>query len=128
MNLNWKVVTNIILVLHTQFILPYRYDYDIAILKLAKRINLDDGRVSTICLPKLNETLDLKSSKMIVSGWGRHKEKAPMGSRILQKLEVPFIDWDICKRNSLPTRRHICAGYGEGGKDSCRVNYNAIHL
>jgi hypothetical protein len=46
-------------------------------------------------------------------------------SRILQKVELPIVSADRCRRlyGDLP-QHQICAGYPEiGGKDSCQVRH-----
>lgn len=57
-----------------------------------------------------------------VAGWGKSDEKAGGSTRVLQKLDVPYIDWSKCEKKipaDILTRRMLCAGHEGGGKDAC---------
>ncbi|GFG31291.1 hypothetical protein Cfor_00733, partial [Coptotermes formosanus] len=57
----------------------------------------------------------------IVTGWGATHEGGG-ANRILQKVELPIVSADRCRRlyGGLPDHQ-ICAGYPDiGGKDSCQ--------
>lgn len=103
-----------------------QYDYDFALLKLDKKINLGEASSPTpICLPPAN-TFDsmmssFKGKNMTVSGWGMADEKAGGTTRILQKLDVPWMEFSKCKEfyGDLMTRRMICLGFEQGVKDAC---------
>lgn len=103
------------------------YDYDYALLRLTKKIDLAAADAPTpICLPPA----DIWDSHMAgwsgvnftVAGWGKSDEKAGGSTRILQKLDVPYIDWKKCEKKipaDILTRRMLCAGHEGGGKDAC---------
>lgn len=65
--------------------------------------------------------------KGIVTGWGvKQPSKARRGvSTTLQELEVPIMSNDECKETGYDqkqiTDNMLCAGFKEGGKDSCQV-------
>lgn len=106
------------------FILIFSFDYDYVILKLAQPVNLVDPNilVEPICLPSLEDDYNYQDDvTMNVAGWGVPWENGPATSRLLQKLDVPYVNRRRCRQYSYPTTRHICAGYLEGGKDSCSV-------
>lgn len=48
----------------------------------------------------------------------------PMPTR-LQCLDAPVVDDDVCDKAypGMITRRMMCAGYMDGGRDACNVNY-----
>ncbi|CAG7722478.1 unnamed protein product [Allacma fusca] len=99
------------------------YDYDAALLKLDRKIDLTAADAPTpICLPNpatYKETYVGKSPTVV--GWGLADEVAGATTRLLQKLDVPVIDLDKC-RAMMPhelTDRMICAGFEEGKKDAC---------
>merc|ERR1711981_499273 len=107
---------------------------DIALIRLPRLANTYiedfDEIVSPVCLGWDN-TIEVPSTKYIVSGWGRTNNDAydrgdirvsGAHSAILQKLEVPLIDVETCRANNTIfkalTEKQVCAG-GIPGKDSC---------
>jgi hypothetical protein len=100
--------------------LTLRYDYDYALLRLEKKIDLSAADAPTpICLPaasKVNETYE--GTKPWVVGWGMPDENAGATTRVLQKLAVPIIPMKKCQGwlPGLVTPRMICAGYEDGKK------------
>jgi V8-like Glu-specific endopeptidase len=99
------------------------YDYDIALLKLDRKIDLKSADAPTpICLPpaaSYKETYVGLSPTVV--GWGLADEVAGATTRLLQKLDVPVIDLDRC-RKIMPhelTDRMLCAGFEDGKKDAC---------
>lgn len=67
-----------------------------------------------------------------IAGWGRLQEGGK-SSNILQHLQIPILENEECKeqyqkQGKLISQEQfgdavICAGYLEGGKDSCQVRY-----
>jgi hypothetical protein len=60
----------------------------------------------------------------------RFVQEGGAASRILQKVEVPIVSADRCRRlyGSLPDHQ-ICAGYCEtGGRDSCQVRRHRVSV
>ncbi|CAL8129049.1 unnamed protein product [Orchesella dallaii] len=100
------------------------YDYDFALLRLKKKIKLDESDSPTpICLPPANtfESFDLKGKILTVSGWGLADEHAKASTRLLQKLDVPYIPSKKCLKfyKKLITPRMMCSGFEGGEKDAC---------
>uniref|UniRef100_A0A8C8R6P3 Transmembrane serine protease 15 n=1 Tax=Pelusios castaneus TaxID=367368 RepID=A0A8C8R6P3_9SAUR len=89
-------------------------DSDIAMMHLQFKVNYSDY-IQPICLPEANQQF-LPGINYSIAGWG-----SP--STILQEAEVPHITNEKCQQQ-LPeyniTENMICAGYEEGGIDSCK--------
>jgi len=104
---------------------------DIALIKMDEIIPLFNGdpsisNASPVCLPwstKDKVARILKhGTKLTVTGWG--KTERSLDSDILQQVDVPFQDEEVCVNEfkqfglNLDPATQICAG-GEEGKDSC---------
>jgi len=61
----------------------------------------------------------------IATGWGAVKEGGPV-SPTLQEVYVPILSNSECRESKYPSNRitnnMMCAGYKDGGKDSCQVS------
>lgn len=71
-----------------------------------------------------NENEYLKPNlKAVVSGWGYAREFGVVQTQ-LRQVQIPIVEQKTCI-NMFPkdeiTPQMICAGYTEGGKDSCQV-------
>ena len=90
---------------------------DIALLKLERPLTMNEY-VKAVNLPIQEEET---TGNCIVSGWGKLREGISTASaKILQKVTVPVVSDEKC-RKSYGHRiidSMICAG--EGGKDSCQ--------
>ncbi|GAB6027819.1 hypothetical protein CHUAL_002048 [Chamberlinius hualienensis] len=98
------------------------FDNDLALLELDRPVEYKP-HIVPICLP--DDNIDLTDQVAIVSGWGRLKYggRLPTG---LQHVEVPIIPNRKCQQMFLSAGhlkglgdKFICAGYKDGGKDSC---------
>jgi hypothetical protein len=90
-----------------------RYDYDVSLLKLDKKIDLSDPDAPTpICLPQLGYKNNYEGTVPWVVGWGMPDENAGATTRSLQKLATPVIPIGKCQQWSPYdlTQRMICAG------------------
>lgn len=103
-------------------------DFDFALLKLKQKLDLSvDNAPIPVCLPPADTYDSLmdswKDKIFTVAGWGKAAENAGASTRRLQKLDVPYMEWDTCKKTSgakrYLTRRMICAAFKEAGKDAC---------
>ncbi|XP_037532585.1 trypsin-like [Nematolebias whitei] len=104
------------------FMCSYDYqtlDYDIMLIKLFHPVEVTEA-VAPIPLPTGCPMGGLPCS---VSGWGNtamDSEEVNMPTR-LQCLDVPIVEDSDCE-NAYPgmiTRRMVCAGYMDGGRDAC---------
>ncbi|XP_053908981.1 serine protease 27-like [Cuculus canorus] len=103
---------------------------DIALAQLAWPVAFSDA-ILPVCLPGA-ELRFPPGTRCVATGWGDIREGEDLPSpRRLQKLEVPIMAQDTCRRlygidmgRSLPPRRiqddMMCAGYAEGLKDTCK--------
>lgn len=105
------------------------YNHDIALLKLAKPVELSNQR-RPICLGTRDFTENLlrESSGSLVSGWGRIKFLGLEATK-LQKLQVPYVDRTQCKQSSREHVTHFmfCAGYQNEQMDSCQGDSGGPH-
>jgi trypsin len=97
-------------------------DYDFAILHLAKDSNFPNN-VEFIKLPEENDTIS-DNENTFVSGWGDTRSLFE-NPEYLKAVQVPTISIEKCRsyygNESLTvTDQMICAGFPEGGKDSCQ--------
>jgi hypothetical protein len=114
---------------------PSRYDYDVALLRLEKKVDLSAADAPTpICLPgpgQYDQTFESEIPTVI--GWGMARDNAGGTTRLLQKLKVPVIPLKKCQSwvSSVLTQRMLCAGYEEGEKgkaESKTLYYRSVHM
>lgn len=95
---------------------------DIALMELTFPVTISEDRLVPICLPQPNDAL-YDGKMAVVTGWG----KTAVGglSATLQELKVPILTNAKCRRAGYwafqITGKMLCAGYIEGGRDSCQV-------
>ncbi len=124
-------MNSIIIVLnYYQHIVHEKYDNelfknDVALIKLNKTLDFKNKHkhLKPICLPLRAQT-DEETCQ--VSGWG-HLKNAGEAAPILQTVHLPILSDRYClktwgKDEYLP-KYHICAGYSQGGKDSCQGDF-----
>jgi len=133
-------ITDDDIVVHEDFNTVYENDgknivNDIALIRLPRPATLNNG-VQMACLPfdttefknylEISDLdLGLGGRNSTVIGWGKTNTDQlrlynGVGSRILQKLQLPVLNNQQCKIGRLtPRPSQLCAG-GELGKDSCR--------
>lgn len=96
-------------------------DYDIALLELSEELELA-GDFYAGELPAQDEPV-VDGTCLQVSGWGS-TESATESNAMLRAVNVPAYNQEACSRAYANVRtvtdRMLCAGYEEGGKDSCQ--------
>ncbi|XP_041746206.1 transmembrane protease serine 9 isoform X2 [Coregonus clupeaformis] len=93
-------------------------DYDVALLELAVPAPRS-YTIQLVCLPSPVHSF-LKNTECYITGWGSMREGGSL-TNLLQKADVNIIEQSDCQQaygNSL-TPSMMCAGYMEGGKDTC---------
>jgi len=101
---------------------PKTFEYDLALLRFYEPVVFTPN-IIPVCIPDDDE--DLVGKEAWVTGWGRLYEDGPLPSK-MQKVALPIINNTQCEmmyevagfREHIP-HIFICAGYREGGKDSC---------
>lgn len=106
---------------------PYSLDYDIALLRLAEPAQLSAAVQPVQLATRADEDRYRPGTVAAVTGWG---ELAYGGESpdILHEVSVGIVDQNACDavystlagEPGIITDRMICAGFPEGGKDSCR--------
>ncbi|XP_078697435.1 uncharacterized protein LOC144925331 [Branchiostoma floridae x Branchiostoma belcheri] len=97
------------------------YNRDIALLKLNRPATLN-RYVGTVCLPDGSEDEPAAGTTCVVTGWGDTQGTGFEG--ILKQARVPVVSNQDCS-NAYAVRGHSiskymrCAGYPEGGHDTC---------
>ncbi|XP_057631214.1 brain-specific serine protease 4 isoform X1 [Chionomys nivalis] len=114
------------------WVLPHpRYSWkegtraDIALVRLEHSIQFSE-RILPICLPDSSVQLP-PNTDCWIAGWGSIRDGVPLPRpQTLQKLKVPIIDSEVCKRlywrgagQEAITEDMLCAGYLEGERDAC---------
>jgi len=101
------------------------YSNDISILKLATPIKFSNT-IQPACLPKAGEKLP-ENTKGLVAGWGVSKEGSKIKAERLKQLIVPIVNMQKCvelykdaPKRKIDAELMMCAGYPEGGEDSCQ--------
>uniref|UniRef100_A0A8B9F5K7 Enteropeptidase n=1 Tax=Amazona collaria TaxID=241587 RepID=A0A8B9F5K7_9PSIT len=116
------VVQNIDQIIINPHYMKHTKDSDIALMHLQYNVQYTDY-IQPICLPEKNQQF-LPGINCSIAGWGTIMSEGPT-SDILQEAEVPLISNEKCQQQ-MPeyniTKNMICAGYDEGGVDSCQVN------
>ncbi|XP_043935637.1 complement C1r subcomponent-like [Protopterus annectens] len=104
------------------------FDSDIALIKMKKKVTLNDDLLP-ICLPSLDDNDIYESDRLgYVSGWGV-TEKQILSNK-LKYIGLPIVNQKTCKtsyqgkkikeHDPIFNENMFCAGYREGGKDSCQ--------
>ncbi|XP_026267732.2 enteropeptidase isoform X1 [Urocitellus parryii] len=95
-------------------------DSDIAMMHLEVKVNYTDY-IQPICLPEENQVF-LPGRNCSIAGWGMIENEGPTAN-ILQEADVPLLSNEKCQQQ-MPayniTENMICAGYEEGGIDTCK--------
>lgn len=103
---------------------PGNFNNDFSLIELYRNIQLKIGVKEIIKLPKTNEPI-ADGSLTLVSGWGKIKTNSSL-SKELRGVIVPIVNQIKCRKTySDLTDRMICAGFDEGGKDSCQGEINS---
>ncbi|XP_048374735.1 mannan-binding lectin serine protease 2 isoform X1 [Sphaerodactylus townsendi] len=103
------------------------FNHDIALIKLMHPVPIN-ANVTPICLPGKESRFHVnRSDTGSVAGWGKTEKERP--SLFLLYTELDVIDPEKCRaayenksvdgKSLVLTENMFCAGYDQGGKDSC---------
>ena len=94
-------------------------DSDIALLRLKTPVRLSKY-VSIACVPDAGSVLP-NDTLCYAIGWGKMKNSHIFGTDILREAEVPMVEREECESafDYKITSNQMCAGYKEGGIDTC---------
>ncbi|KXJ30135.1 CUB and peptidase domain-containing protein 2 [Exaiptasia diaphana] len=104
---------------HWSYGKPKSLSHDIALLKLKRPVRLSKD-AGLVCLPRTYSNV-LQGTKCWVTGWGK-LSAGGADPRVLMQVSVPIVSRRKCQ-NSYPGQiddSMICAGYDQGGRDSCQ--------
>ncbi|XP_035214384.1 flocculation protein FLO11-like [Stegodyphus dumicola] len=98
------------------------FEYDLALLRFYEPVTFQKN-ILPICVPSGNNSYVGKYAT--VTGWGRLREEGPLPD-VIQEVSLPVITNKLCESmyqdagfvEDIPDI-FICAGYADGGKDSC---------
>ncbi|XP_078141870.1 transmembrane protease serine 9 [Centroberyx gerrardi] len=93
-------------------------DNDVALLELAVPAPRS-YTIQSVCLPSPVHRF-LKNAECYITGWGSMREGGSL-TNLLQKAAVNIIDQTDCQQSygNVLTPSMMCAGYMEGGRDTC---------
>jgi secreted trypsin-like serine protease len=102
------------------------FDYDVAVWTLEQPVTLS-STVGIMKLPSACKELDCgitnPGTRLLTTGWGTLSEGGASPND-LRQVVVPVLSNQVCNRpvsyNGTITKRMICAGLLDGGKDSCQ--------
>lgn len=88
--------------------------YDIALLKLAEKLNFtgQHKNLVPICLPEDEEDQKYDGKLCVATGWGMTNDSVQELPNVLQKAAMPVFNFEKCKKfYKFPLNdKHICAG------------------
>lgn len=100
-------------------------DFDIALIELSSPLEYGQT-IQPIAVPKSNQSI-ADDTRCLVSGWGTSYSFLVFLFRRteLRAVEVPIINQNLCEKNYEKadveiTPRELCAGFEDGGHDSCQ--------
>lgn len=74
-------------------------DYDIALIRLARKVVLVDGEVFPVCLPLTESLMMLKPNRLTVTGWGQTEDQR--ASNVLLEADLQVVPrTDLCQGES----------------------------
>ena len=111
------------IICHKSYHSPFRFSYDIALIKLKNPATLNKG-VGLVCLADDSNQLpiDNASKKCWITGWGKLSSGGSYPDYLMQ-ASVPLVSKSRCDRAYGPGRvddSMLCAGLVQGGVDTCQ--------
>ncbi|KAH0617247.1 hypothetical protein JD844_029121 [Phrynosoma platyrhinos] len=96
---------------------------DVALIKLDSPVTFSDY-VQPACLPRTSTSPRTRYFTCYISGWGTTSQNSVKTSDVLQEAKVNILDVQKCNSSQwysgAMSPHTLCAGYEEGGIDSCQ--------
>ncbi|XP_050391660.1 plasminogen [Patella vulgata] len=106
-----------------QFYRGLPVDNDLVLLKLARPAIITSW-VKPICLPEKDEE-PVNRERCVITGYGQTIPNVGPPRKLKQAI-IPIVDFETCQDiegyKKLLTSNMICAGYKDGGVDSCKMD------
>ncbi|RWS07349.1 uncharacterized protein B4U79_02049 [Dinothrombium tinctorium] len=120
-----EVFTVVEVRLHPNFrFTPQADRFDVAVLILDRPVQYRDN-IKPICLPQ--KDANFLGRVAYVAGWGALQAGSKLRPKVLQHVNVPVIDNNVCevwhRKKGINIRIHeemMCAGHEYGGRDACQ--------
>ena len=100
---------------------------DIALVRLVQPMqNLPRGAIVQLQTSAQERVFTPTGTCSVVTGWGTLASNAQEASELLQQVDLPVVDLQVCRRayqgrdESVVQDNNICAGYQQGTRDSCQ--------
>src|SRR5699024_12422374 len=81
------------------------------------------AEIGAVCMPTRGSSEPKPGVPAYVIGWGETQDTGD--DLVLRETSVPVLSNQLCQKwmpDSSVTSRMVCAGYAQGGKDSCNVS------
>ncbi|XP_034262097.2 acrosin-like [Pantherophis guttatus] len=102
---------------------PLTEENDIALIKLDSPVTFNDY-VQPACLPRVTMGSETNFTSCFATGWGITAENSVRTSDVLQEAKLNILDTQKCNSsdwyNGAMSPHTLCAGYEEGGIDTCQ--------
>uniref|UniRef100_A0A8B9MHG5 Mannan-binding lectin serine protease 1 n=1 Tax=Accipiter nisus TaxID=211598 RepID=A0A8B9MHG5_9AVES len=107
------------IILHEEFDIQ-NYNHDIALVKLKEKVTMGNY-VMPVCLPQFEHELEGPHPNMLglVAGWGISNPNITVDEIIMVLHAECKTSYESRSGNYSVTENMFCAGYYEGGKDTC---------
>lgn len=104
--------------IHEEY-MTHGYSFDVALVKLARPVILEPGRVWPACLPEQGKRVSV-GKLCFITGWGKTSSNLNSDfSKVLKQAKMPVVDYQTCAAGNanlsyakVNDETMLCAGYG----------------
>lgn len=104
-------------------------EHDIALMELSTAAKID-ARTSPVCIDSGVDEF-IAGKNCYIAGWGNKKLHAPTEPRLLHAA-VPLVSREKCNQGpsygGVITDNMVCAGFEQGGRDTCEGDSGGIRI
>ncbi|KAB7494561.1 Trypsin-10 [Armadillidium nasatum] len=112
-----------VIVVHPSYGKSSQYAADLAVIVLSSEVS---DKTNKVCLPSLylSATYPFPSNYVVAVGWGHTSDNVKYAVKNLRQVEVKILSTENCKGYGYLYSESImiCAGWEEGGKDTCQAD------